>query len=97
MTQEAEQAVKRAQEACERIQPEEPWDPIWNNERKSPKATRSTNEELRRRLTIARNIEASLRRELADAKANEARWCNRIKALEERLSHVIAVASGEAP
>lgn len=51
-------------------------------------------EELRRQLEISRNVEASLRRDLALALDVERRWTARIKALEARLERVGKIASG---
>lgn len=52
--------------------------------------------ELQRDLTIAANIEASLRRDLALEREDNARWARRVKALEARLEHITNIAGGHA-
>ena len=45
---------------------------------------------------VARNVEASLRRELEEQLAHTARWAQRIKALEARLERITNIAGGHA-
>jgi hypothetical protein len=52
--------------------------------------------ELQRQIELDRNVEASLRTELAELRANEARWSARMKALEARLEHISNIAGGRA-
>jgi chromosome segregation ATPase len=52
--------------------------------------------ELQRQVDLGRNFEASLRRELAEQREDNARWRSRNKALEARLEHIAAIASGHA-
>jgi hypothetical protein len=48
-------------------------------------------------LEAAKQREAWLRKELAEERANSARWCARIKELEERLEKISRISTGGLP
>jgi hypothetical protein len=52
--------------------------------------------ELQRRLELARNVEASLRREIDDERRWHLRSTARVKTLEARLAHIQNIAGGLA-